>query len=254
MNPRRRQFALGGTLSAWTVLDEPDARQERLLRRCYRGLEPRILSKYGTAQLRAALPWRRTIVKDPFAMLSIPTIVRVTDCVPVVVFRHPGAVLVSYRRMGWSADTEEMRRLPGAVPTPRPRVTPRRCWTSGWTCIAGCCLGGTRWPRSIVSHSEVSRGGRAAVQAVATACGLGVVPASGPPNAKATSPSAPEAGALHRFDRSPQEVAEGWRTVLDPAETSLLEQGAAEVWDELQERRLDVTVGPPAQRQAQGEH
>ena len=37
MNPRGKQYALGGTLDGWTRLTDPTPRQRLLLRAAYRG-------------------------------------------------------------------------------------------------------------------------------------------------------------------------------------------------------------------------
>ena len=112
MNPRGRQHGLAGTLEGWTRLTQATPEQANALRACYRGWDPRAFSQYGTRRWAAPLPWTRVIVKDPFAVLSIKAVTAVTAAVPVVVYRHPAAVLASYRRMGWSADYAEVAALP----------------------------------------------------------------------------------------------------------------------------------------------
>lgn len=114
MNPRARQYGLGGTLTGWAELTDPTPRQTRALRSAYRGTNPFVLSRFGRRQWAAPLPWTRVIIKDPFALLSMPAVVAATGATPILVYRHPGAVLVSYRRMGWSADLDEVRPLVAA--------------------------------------------------------------------------------------------------------------------------------------------
>lgn len=109
MNPRERQWALASTLEGWTRLSSPTPRQSRALLRAYRALSPSVYSRYGVDQWRAPLPWSRLIVKDPFAMLSLPVIAEVTGARPVLIHRDPGAMLVSYRRVGWLPDIDELR-------------------------------------------------------------------------------------------------------------------------------------------------
>lgn len=247
MNPRPGQFALGGTLDGWTELRDPTAKQVRVLRRCYRGLEPRTYSRYGLSSLGALLPWRTTIVKDPFALLSVPAIVALTDTTPVVLYRHPGAVLASYRRMGWTANTGEMRRLQdqgeGAPP-----VDDVEAMAEVWTFLHHRVLA---WlpevPGAIlVSHSDVSRGGSMAIDRLARLCGL-----DAPRNDASTSPPGREATVaaedrrstqprLHSFDREPEEVIAGWRARLSPTEVGRLERVTTSVWDALESARTPL--------------
>ncbi|WP_448233555.1 sulfotransferase [Microbacterium lacticum] len=121
MNPRERQWALAGSLDGWTRLRDPNGKQARALRRAYRGLAPGVYSSFGFRQWRGPLPNSRLIVKDPFAMLSMPAIHTITGARPVLVYRHPGAMLVSYRRMGWAPDVAELRpHRRGVHPSRRP--------------------------------------------------------------------------------------------------------------------------------------
>jgi Sulfotransferase family len=249
MNPREGQFALGGTVSGWTQLDTATPRQARLLRRCYAGRELRTYSRYGAEQWAAPWPWTHTIVKDPFALLSVPEIVRITGAVPVVVYRHAGAALASYRRMGWTADGEEMRRLQGRTdPPPADDLT---AMTEFWTFLHERVL---EWLLSVpstvlVSHAELSLGGPAAVADVMRRCGL--EPSGRPAKAEQREQVAhnPAAGQLHGFERAPEEVAGGWRSRLTEEEISAVETRTAGTWAALEARRLrlspDSSERPP---------
>lgn len=243
MNPRRGQFGLGGTLTSWTELSDPSQRQVRTLARCYRGHEVRTFSRYGRHQWRFLLPGARTVVKDPFALLSVPTIVAVTGAVPVIVYRHPGAVLASYRRMGWVADSAEIRRIDGGPQTPPPSDD-ARAMAEFWSFLHERVLS---WVDDVpdallVSHAEVSRAGDSAVRALMTACGLDPRPAgragggSGRPRT-----GVPPSGQLHGFDRSPDDVVDGWRSQLDVAETSLVAAGTRQIWERLEARRYPLS-------------
>src|SRR5699024_4148149 len=99
------------TLDSWTELNHASPRQRRLLSRSYRGLNPWVYGRYGRRQWAAALPGTRVVVKDPFALLSLPLIRQSTLARVVIIYRHPGALLSSYRRMGWAPDIAELRRL-----------------------------------------------------------------------------------------------------------------------------------------------
>jgi hypothetical protein len=239
MNPRQRQFALAGSLSGWTRLDPPTSTQERVLRRTYRGLEPRVYSRYGVRQWMAPRPWSHTIVQDPFALLSVPAIVRVTGAVPVVLYRPCGAVLTSYRRMGWTADVTELRAVTGGASDAAP-ADDVDAMIEFWTTMHRTVLD---WlsdvPETVlVSHAEVANGGAHAVKRVMRACGLDPAERDRGGAARAAEP---QPGRLHDFARAPAEVTEGWRTRLDPADAARVEDGTAEVLRALDDRRLRVT-------------
>ncbi len=108
MNPRGSQYGLGGTLHAWSRLESLTPGQRRRLRAAYRGYNPWVYSRYGQRQWAAPFPRTTMVVKDPFAMLSLPAVVGATGAIPVLLYRHPAAVLASYRRMGWTADVAEV--------------------------------------------------------------------------------------------------------------------------------------------------
>jgi hypothetical protein len=243
MNPRPGQFALGGTVDSWVELREPTPLQRRILVRCYRGHEVRMFSRYGKDQWLSALPWSRTIVKDPFALLSVPAIVRCTSAIPVIVYRHPGAVLASYRRMGWTADSTEIRALQGRTPPTAP-LDDVNAMVEFWNFLHDRVLS---WLDDVpdallVSHAEVSRAGFPAVLALMNACGLRPPrrvpePAS---RGEGTPNGAPEVGQLHGFARSPDEVVDGWRDRLAAEEVELVENETKRVWASLEGRRFSL--------------
>ena len=256
MNPRGGQFALGGTLHSWVRLEEPTPRQVRLLQRCYAGREPRTFSRYGSRQWAALLPGARVVVKDPFALLSVPAVVRATGARPVVVYRHAGAVLSSYRRMGWSADIDEVRALQGR-PAPAAPLGDVAAMVEFWTYLHEQVLA---WLPQVpgtllVSHAELVAAGPAGVAAVRERLGmparerLGMpargragtpagpaLPAAGPDH----GPVTPRQGRLHQFDRRPEEVADGWRSRVTPEEALLLDEGTATTWHALESCRTSL--------------
>jgi len=244
MNPRSGQFGLGGTLHSWTELREPSKKQVRTLERCYRGHEVRAFSRYGSHQWLSVLPWSRTIVKDPFALLAVPTIAACTSAIPVILYRHPGAVLASYRRMGWVADTTEIRRLQGLPTAPGP-VDDAAAMVEFWTFLHERVL---TWVDDVpdvllVSHAEVSLGGDTAVRAIMRACDLQPRPGAheqSEPRGPSTS-AAPDAGQLHDFSRSPGEVVDGWRSRLGADEVAVVESGSQQVWESLEGRRFALS-------------
>ena len=239
MNPRTGQFALGGTLRSWVRLDEPTPAQVRLLRRCYAGREPRTFSRYGSRQWAALLPGSRVVVKDPFALLSVPTVAHVTGALPVVVYRHPGAVLSSYRRMGWRADVDEVRALREGTAA-EPPADDVRAMLEFWTYLHEQVLA---WLPSVpdtllVSHAELAAAGSHGVAALMARCGL-PAPRPAPVDGRPTAPAraAPQHGLLHQFDRLPEEVTEGWRSRVTPEDARVLDEGAASTWQALERCR-----------------
>jgi hypothetical protein len=243
MNPRSGQFALGGTVESWVELREPTAKQKRILMRCYRGREPRVFSRYGKGQWLAPLPWSRTVVKDPFALLSVPAIVSCTSAIPVILYRHPGAVLASYRRMGWTADIPEIRRQQQQPPPTGP-VDDVSAMVEFWNFLHLRMLS---WLDDVpgallISHAEISRGGDPALRALMTACGLRPPPRAAeqvplPDDAPAGTPAA---GQLHGFARSADEVVDGWRDRLAAEEVTVIESDTKQVWAALEERQFSL--------------
>ncbi|MGH3097546.1 MAG: sulfotransferase [Streptosporangiales bacterium] len=238
MNPRGRQFALAGTLSGWTRLDAPTPGQRRALRRTYRGWEPRTYSRFGTRQWAGPLPWSRVVVKDPFALLSVPTVVETTDALPVLVYRHPGAVLASYRRMGWRADVDELHRLlPQTVPA-GDAGDDVAAMGRFWAWSHQLFLDGQPDDAVVVDHGALARAGVAGVRRLVDRCGLPwggrlvrEVRGWGGREARGEAPT----GVLHDFGRSPDAVADSWRAHLGADEVDRLERMTGAVHAALRE-------------------
>jgi hypothetical protein len=257
MNPRGRQYALGGTLTGWTRLTDPTPRQRLALRATYRGLNPRTYGRYGRGQWRAPLPGVRVVVKDPFAMLSAPIIEELTGARTVQVFRHPGAVLASYRRMGWRADLAEISGLLADDDVNHGELV-RSLWCSGpdslseteqmgvfWSVLSTVMLADLdRAPGTVlVSHHELATGGMAAAGSLFASLGLRTSAAteeemaSQSDRGRATG-SADGGGGLHRLDRDPAEVAASWRRHLSPEDVSRIEEIAGPALARLTAARL----------------
>ena len=231
MNPRGRQFALAGTLTGWERLDPPTSAQRKSLLRVYRGWEPRAYSKYGARRWAAPFPWVTVIVKDPFAMLSIEAVATVTGTLPVLVFRHPAAVLNSYRRMGWRPDLAETSRVATKLGMPAPDpVDDLAAMAWFWSfCHRVALQDLTRLGRGgVVSHADLAAGGRPAARKLLGLCGLGWSarleghsPGSGMGPDSAASAQRP---VLHDFDRPPAEVATAWRATLPADDIARIEE------------------------------
>lgn len=186
MNPRGRQYALAGTLPGWASLDVLSARQRWALRTCFWGVNPFVYSRYGRRQWAAAWPGTRTIIKDPFAMLSMPVVAAATGARVVLIYRHPGAALASYRRMGWEPDLEELqgvideRNSRAGLPDrledlPRPgEVSDPEAMARFWNALYAMALQDVdRVPGVVlVSHQELAAGGAPFARALFDTLGL----------------------------------------------------------------------------------
>jgi Sulfotransferase family len=239
MNPRARQFALDGRLSGWVRRDGFDGRETRLLRRTYRGRVARTYGRLGVRQPMAPLPWRRIVVKDSFALLSLPAVVAATGAIPVLVYRHPAAVLASYRRLGWRADTEEYTAL-GAPPGDYGDDT--RAMAMFWSWGHQMALADlAQVPDAIVvSHHELTVGGPAAQAELFAALDL-APPARRVPDATGPADFHLDDFPRHYFHRTPDQVTTGWRALIADSDIDLLEQATAPMWRLLEKRRLRLS-------------
>ncbi len=252
MNPRGRQYALGGTLSGWARLSEPTARQRRVLRSTYAGRNLRTYGRYGRHQWRGALPGTRLVVKDPFAMLSTPAIAAVTGARALQVYRHPGAVLTSYRRMGWQPDLDEIAAFVPEAADLFPELG--AAWDRGAASLTEAERMGVFWgvlqalalvdleaaPGSLfVAHHEIAAGGLPAVAALFTELGLApTAETEREMHEGGDSPAQPSGSQLHQLHRSPAEVAQSWRRKLDAEEIAQVESVTAGVLAAVEGRRF----------------
>ena len=240
MNPRGRQYALGGTLHGWTRLTRLSAGQRRRLALAYRGLNPLVYSRYGSRQWAAPLPRTRVVVKDPFAMLSIPAIREQTRASVVLVYRHPGAVLTSYRRVGWTPDLGELQAViedvrnaggPQLPDLPLPgSTTPAEEMGRFWSALHDLALADTADEGHdvlVVPHEAVSTDPLLA-RTLVDRLGLGwsdSLEAELSRRGGAGGPTDPQ--ALHNFDRAPAQVAQAWRARLSSDEIEQIEEVTA---------------------------
>lgn len=258
MNPRGRQYALAGTLHGWAELTTITSRQERALSRAYHGRTPWVFSRYGRRQWAAPLPWTRVVVKDPYAMLSTPVVQRVTAATVVLLYRHPGAALASYRRVGWDPAVDELRpiqqehqREHGAkfatteVPE-RGACDQAQTVSRFWAALYGIALDHVAETDGlvIVSHEELARGGAPAATRLFERLGLRWNDAAEQEMlGKAATGQTGESvstQALHDFARSPREVSAAWRDQLSSEELTVVEETTQEVRERLHDARLPL--------------
>ncbi|MDQ6687335.1 MAG: sulfotransferase [Actinomycetota bacterium] len=253
MNPRGRQWGLAHTLTGWTEIVEVTTTQRLALLAAYRGLSPWAFSRYGRRQWAAPLPWTRVVVKDPFAMLSIPAVVRVTGAVPILLYRHPGAALASYRRMGWGPDLDELRPVlaehrrarnvlaPGSVQLPRPgEAGEAHAMGAFWSALYEIALDNLTPDTVVVSHEELVMNGTRAARTLFTTVGLDWnAAAEAQLGGQVSERSSSHPGtSLHNFDRDPQDVVASWRRGLTEQERVTVETVTAPVQQRLHEARL----------------
>lgn len=266
MNPRGHQFALGHTLTGWSRVTTFTPKQERTLRLAYRGLTPWVYSRYGHRQWAAPWPTTRLVVKDPFAMLSVPAVVRVTGARPVLVYRHPGAVLSSYRRMGWTPDLDEIAPLVPVASDPatsEPATSATVTSEPGgptdgrasaaemarfWAALNASALSDLSGIAGavVVSHEDVTLGGSAAAEKLFDLCGLpwsaATRRATEHLSSSAEAPArAPGAAGLHDFARAPEQVASSWRATISQQELDILERVAGHTLGDLAAARADLS-------------
>lgn len=257
MNPRGRQYALGGTLTGWARLTDPTDRQRRVLRSTYAGRNPRTYGRYGRHQWRGPLATTRLVVKDPFAMLSTPAIAAVTGARAVQVYRHPGAVLTSYRRMGWHPDLDEIAPFVAEAAAGFPELG--EAWERGAGDLTEAERMGVFWgvlqalaladldaaPGSLfVAHHEVAAGGLPAVEALFAELGLTPTPETEREMHQGGDSPTPSSGSqLHQLHRSPAEVAQAWRRKLDAEEIAQVESVTSGVLAAVEARRLSLPLG-----------
>jgi hypothetical protein len=247
MNPRPGQYALGGRLHGWVRLVGPDDQVGRTLRRVYAGRDPRTLGRYGHRQWRLAASGGCVVVKDPFALLSIRAVCEVTGAVPVVVYRSAAETLSSYRRMGWTADTEEFATL-GASAAPEDDVAAMaEFWSWGYRQALDdlSALREAGHPYAVVSHAELTASGVPGQNLLRGTVGLDPVPFA--PPAPEQEPAAEpdqrrvDSARLHNLDRSPEEVLAGARAHVSAEEAGRLEELTGATWTRLAAQRLLVT-------------
>lgn len=243
MNPRGRQYALGRTLPGWAELTALTPRQRRVLRAAYRGRNPFVFSRYGRRQWAAPLPWTRLVVKDPFAMLSVPPVREVTGASTVLLYRHPGAALASYRRMGWAPDTAELapvlrnhRLRRGATGELSLRGVDEcgeaEAMGRFWAALYEMALDNVTGLEDVlvVSHEEIAGGGPTAGRRLFDALGLTWSSGAEAELAGQRADAAPaDTRNLHNFGRNPGEVAAAWRTHVTAEEVGVIESVTAEV-------------------------
>jgi hypothetical protein len=250
MNPRGRQYGLARTLSSWVELEALSRRQRQALRTAYRGWNPFVYSRYGRRQWAAPLPWTRLVIKDPFAMLSLPLVIRETGATAVLLYRHPAAALASYRRMGWSPDLAELQpilaahRQRQACPTSPVGSADSDAAAMGffWAALYEIALDNMRPAGGVlvVSHEELAGHGAAGARRLFAALGLTWSEAAMAELMMESGAPPQSTSALHNLNRSPREVASAWRRHVSADEVRIVEEATEAVRQRLADARLPL--------------
>lgn len=222
MNPKAGQYALSGSLRGrgWMRLEAPTPWQMRKLRSAYSGHNPLLFGRAGHRQWRAVLPGAQVVLTDPFAMLSLSTVRRVTDARVVLLYRHPGAILAAYRERGWTADLHDLRLLGFDIPDEAP--TDVEGVAALWSSLYAAALEDADADTLVVSHAELARS-LPAVRSLIARLEL-----------------RPGRDLTARFARSTTENPDAWRTQVAPAETELITRLTAGVFHRLEAARTPL--------------
>lgn len=183
-------------------------------------------------------------------MLSISAVQRAVGARAVLVYRHPGAALASYRRMGWTPDTEELAPIVSkfladygpssgvALPGEGRDDVGALAWF--WNCLYGMALRETTPSTAeIVSHRDLAIGGEDAARSLFHVLDLKWTKESQalihPSGVRATDEL-----ALHNLHRDPATVADSWRDRLSAREIERLDAETVDVRRLLDSRRVPL--------------
>ena len=70
------------------------------------------MGRDGLIFLRGRLTKQRPLIKDPFALFSIPWFIQRLECQVVVTVRHPAAFVSSLKRLNWAFQVEDLLAQP----------------------------------------------------------------------------------------------------------------------------------------------
>ena len=185
--------------------------------------------------------------EGPVALLSIDAVSQTTGAIPVVVFRSAVENLSSYRRMGWTPDSDEFRALGAVVDAGDDATAMAQFWCWGYNRALDSvdALAEDGRMAVVVSHADLTAAGTAGQNRLRMALGLDPVAPAAAPKADSQSTShRVDPSRLHNFDRTPEEVLAGARAKVEEAEVSRVERLTAETWARLEAVKLSV-LDPP---------
>lgn len=177
-------------------------------------------------------------------MLSLPTIHALTKAQTVLLYRHPGAALTSYRRMGWQPDVAELRPIVDSFLASTGPVLGVRPFESAdttdevaamawfWNSLYGIALhDASQLPNCVIlAHEDVAMGGTEFCRDLFDVLDLSWSDeVAHQLNNQGSAGTHMEATALHNFDRAPSQVAQQWRSKLSSDESARIEAETEEV-------------------------
>lgn len=188
-------------------------------------------------------------------MLSMSAVHEVTGAESVLLFRHPGASLTSYRRMGWVPDNDELAPViaefitkngecVGVQPPPATGATDVESMAWFWNALYGIALhdaGRLDDKVLILAHEDIAAGGSSFGTQLFAHLGLpwsDRISEQFVQNSRARAPI--DTTALHNFDRNPAQVAHEWESRVTPEEREYLELATKEVYALLRARAFRV--------------
>ena len=223
--------------SARWVRTNPNAPLHRKLGRAIIGT--RAEREYQTAFRKGVS--QRLFVKDPFCLFVSPHLIERFDARVVIIIRHPGALIVSMRRMGWRPHIASLVAQPGLMARYLPEYSGRQI-TEGAAADdifanAVFWLAATRFSRElagrfpdhvfILQHEEITMGTECVLEQLLTHFGLEDGFEDAAAFVKETTSGKtvmPGAGVLHDFSRDGAALTRHWKDKLTSDECRRLTQ------------------------------
>jgi len=175
----------------------------------------------------------RVIVKDPFAMLSLPAIAATVDAKIVLLYRHPAAMLSSYRKQHWQPDLDEVRELLNLDVPPQDSLPQATAMGLFWAALYRVALTGLPEGTIVVSHQGLAAGGSEARERLIGDLGLD---SSVVTQDTIAATNERPITRLHNLNRNPEDVASAWKSQVSASEIAEAEGAAGEMWLRIQER------------------
>jgi hypothetical protein len=149
-------------------------------------------------------------------------------------------VLASYRRMGWTADAEEMAALGAPEPDGDGDLA---AMAAMWAWCYDVALRDLDRIDDglVVSHHALTVGGAAAHRELCRE--LSLAPPASASGANGRPVGKRRERVLHDFNRSATTIDEGWRAEMTAGEIATMEESVAPTWTELEKRQLPL-AGP----------
>lgn len=208
----------------------------------------RTAKHYSVARVNRALS-SRPLIKDPFAVFSLPFFQERLGCRIVVVVRHPAAVVASLKRLKWRFDLGELLAQPLLVDQ---QLGPLRAdlqaasqvpldqvlhWSLLWRAIYSSVASFSNDPgRSIiVRHEDLARDPLGSFESLYSQLGLAFTEDARQAVARSSRRDNPKESSVRRRTASVRldslAQLDQWRTRLAPAEVIRIREAVSKVGD-----------------------